>query len=48
MIISHKCLECSFEDDVLCSNRIVVCPKCGTKNNFWIDGEIPPENHREQ
>lgn len=50
MNVSHKCLECGFDNDVLVNEycRIIICPTCGTKNDFWLIGETPPENHKEE
>ena len=47
MEILHKCLECSFEGYVLVEKncRLVICPTCGTENDFWLLGETPPAKH---
>jgi phage FluMu protein Com len=46
MILNHKCLECGFEGEIEVIGRKVECPGCKTVNDFWLDGEIPPPNHR--
>ena len=46
MIINHKCFECDYEGEVKSDNRKIICPNCGTINDFWLKGEIPPIHHR--
>jgi phage FluMu protein Com len=46
MIVTYKCFECGFEGEVLSDNRKIICPRCGIVNDFWLDDELPPENHR--
>lgn len=46
MIVNHVCCECGFTGQVNTEGRKIICPACNTKNDFWIKGEIPPENHR--
>ena len=48
MKVSHNCFECGFEGDVLVEKdcRVVICPNCGTKNDFWLVGETPPARHK--
>lgn len=48
MILSHECYECSYKGEVVVEGRKVKCPQCGTENDFWLEGEIPPLGHREQ
>jgi Zn finger protein HypA/HybF involved in hydrogenase expression len=45
--ISHRCFECGFTGEVLVEQdcRVVICPNCGTKNDFWLEGETPPDCH---
>lgn len=43
--LQHQCFECGYAGEVDCTNRKVTCPTCETSNDFWLDGEEPPENH---
>lgn len=45
LIVDHKCLECGFEGEVYFIKNKVECPDCKTKNDIWIEGNNPPENH---
>lgn len=48
LIVDHKCAECGFSGPVRMDGRKgrkVICPKCGTMNDVWLDGEQPPTNH---
>ena len=48
LVLSCYCCEClhgfSLLIDAKC--RKTVCPFCKTVNDFWLDSEQPPENHR--
>lgn len=48
MLLTHKCFECGFVGEVKVSGRKVKCPKCGTINDSWLDGEEPPERYRKR
>ena len=49
LIFNGYCCEClhsfSLIVDVKC--RKTTCPYCNTINDFWLDSEQPPENHKE-
>lgn len=47
MILKFECFECGFIGETHVSGRRVECPRCHTVNDFWLKGEKPPENHRE-
>ena len=46
MKISHVCLECGFEGYVETTDKKIICPTCGTMNDWWLIGETPPINHQ--
>lgn len=46
LIVNYKCLECGSKNEVTSQNRKIQCPACKTVNDFWLDNEQPPENHR--
>lgn len=45
MNVDHKCFECGFAGLLPVINRQIVCPKCSTKNDVWLDGQIAPLRH---
>ena len=47
LVVFHTCSECctSSESTIHTSDRLVTCTKCGTINDFWLDGEDPPIRH---
>lgn len=47
LVVLHNCEECctSSESIVSATDRLVICPNCGTTNDFWLDGEDPPIRH---
>jgi len=47
LLISHHCFECGFKGYVTPSGKKIMCPSCETVNDWWIQGEEPPENHKE-
>lgn len=46
MFITHHCHECGYYGEVDTSVRKVTCPSCGVINDWWIEGEEAPANHR--
>jgi anaerobic ribonucleoside-triphosphate reductase len=48
MIIKHFCYECGYYGYAQTQNKKIVCPNCGTQNDWWLEGESPPENHRKE
>lgn len=48
MIIDYKCYECDYIGEVQEVNKKVICPTCGTINDVWLEGEEPPENHKQK
>jgi phage FluMu protein Com len=48
LIVDYKCYECGWQGKVKTKNRKVKCPRCGTTNDFWLDTELPPLNHRQK
>ena len=46
LLVDYKCFECGFYDYVPMKRKIV-CPECGNENDCWIEGEEPPEKHRD-
>ncbi|MFZ4537174.1 transglutaminase-like cysteine peptidase [Propionivibrio sp.] len=45
MTITYHCFECGFDGVRQSESRKLKC-ECGVVNDFWIDGELPPSNHR--
>jgi hypothetical protein len=45
LVWMHECKECGFKGEVHARARTVVCPKCGVENDFWLEGEEPPQKH---
>lgn len=46
MLLNHLCLECGYSGYIEVVNKKVTCPNCKTVNDWWLEGEEPPENHR--
>ena len=47
MQINHYCAECGFSDWVTADGQKIICPNCATINDWWMDGEEPPERHKD-
>jgi phage FluMu protein Com len=39
-------MECGFHGNVTSDTRKLECPICKTINDFWLEDEEPPQNHR--
>lgn len=47
IVITHTCLECGYTSEVGVITNKVQCPRCGVVNDWWLEGDDPPVNHRE-
>lgn len=39
-VLNYICFECGFEGGIQVewNSRIVCCPHCSTRNDFWLEG----------
>ena len=46
MIVKYYCMECKSNVAAITNDKKIECPKCHTKNDWWLSGDIPPINHK--
>lgn len=47
-LVTYECRECGFIGSVEIVAKKATCPTCGTANDVWKAGEMPPPNHRNE